>query len=127
MSTRLRLALFTAACAGCLLAGAPAPGQDARPALPFEFEGKYLAVMLRSNRDLTHTLERVQLRKLGDHLFLSGYGVDTGSAQKGYIGLNVWVALSDVSEIQVYPTQDALRRAFAQTQAETTPKQPPKK
>jgi hypothetical protein len=96
-----------------MLAGErPASGQDRRP-VPFEFEGKYLAVILKSNRDLTHTLQRVELRKLGEQLFMVGVGVDAGSAPRGYVGLQIGLALSDVSEIQVYPTPDALKKAFA--------------
>jgi hypothetical protein len=98
---------------GLLAAGPPAAGQDRRPGLPSEFTGKYLAVMLRSNRDVTHMLEQAEIRKLGDRLFLAGVGMDAGSAPKSYVGLNVWLALHDVSEIQVYATRDALRKAFA--------------
>jgi len=97
---------------GLLAAGPPAAGQDRRAGLPSEFTGKYLAVMLRSNRDVTHMLEQVEIRKLGDRLFLAGIGMNAGSAPKSYVGLNVWLALHDVSEIQVYATPDALRKAF---------------
>ena len=95
---------------GLLAGGPPAAGQDRR--VPSEFTGKYLAVTLRSDRDVTHMLEQVEIRKLGDRLFLAGIGMDAGSAPRTYVGLNVWLALHDVSEIQVYATRDALRKAF---------------
>jgi hypothetical protein len=96
---------------GLLAGGPPAAGQERR--VPSEFTGKYLAVTLRSNRDVTHMLEQVEIRKLGDRLFLAGIGMDAGAAPRTYVGLNVWLALHDVSEIQVYATPDVLRKAFA--------------
>jgi hypothetical protein len=113
MAVRYTSALSYALVLALLVGERPAAGQDRRQGMPIEFEGKYLAVMLKSNRDLTHTLQRVELRKLGDQLFMVGVGVDAGSAPKGYVGLQIWLALSDVSEIQVYPTPDALKKAFA--------------
>src|SRR5262245_21678296 len=96
---------------GLLAGGPPAAGQDRRG--PSEFTGKYLAVTLRSDRDVTHMLEQVEIRKLGDRSFLAGLGMCAGSAPTTSVGVNVWLALPHVSEIQVYATPDALRKAFA--------------
>jgi hypothetical protein len=106
----------------------PAGASAAEPkAGPPDFEGKFLALTLRSNTDTIHTLGQVQLRKLGDHTFLVGVGVDSGTTDKWYVGLIIWVALSDVSEIQVYPTQTALRKAFAPAGDEGGGRKTPKK
>jgi hypothetical protein len=103
-----------------------APAQDEAGPIPYDFEGKFLAVTLKSNKDLTHALKGLKLRKLGNQLFIVGTGVDTGSGQKEYIGLNVWIALGDVSEIQVYGTHAALKKAFAQSDDDPPLKKIPK-
>jgi hypothetical protein len=127
MSVKTWRALIAAACVvGMLAAVEPAPAQDEAGAMPFEFEGKFLAVTLKSNKDLTHALKALKLRKIGNQLFVVGTGLDTGSGQKDYVGLSVWLALNDVSEIQVYATHAALKKAFVPDGDEPPLKKPPK-
>jgi hypothetical protein len=75
-----------------------------------EFEGKYLTVTTRSDQEHATSLEKVQLKRLGNESFLVGVAADDGHPDNWQKGLTVWIAVGDVSQITVFPTLDALKK-----------------
>lgn len=110
ISRRRLLTPAALALGGSLVGGrAGAQGEDA-PA--DAFRGKFLSVLKKSDPSYSISLEAVQIRPVGSVGFLVGVGADDGVPDNWQIGLTVWIALDDVSEITVFETLDDLRAAM---------------
>src|SRR5262249_16324400 len=88
--------------------GGEARGAQSAIAFDDEMKGKAVTVITRSNPRVSAELEKIQMRKIEGKSFLVGVGADTpNNWQKG---IQVWVAVDDISMLNVYDSIEALRR-----------------
>lgn len=90
-----------------------AAAQEAGPPVDTNpFQGKVLAIYKKSDPEFIVTLEKARMVTLvGDVPFLVGTGTDNGT-ESWQTGLTIWVALSDVSEIDVFDSIEQLQDAM---------------
>jgi hypothetical protein len=89
--------LFVLAVAGCAVAvrvWAAGPQKGGQAGI--QIRSRYLAVHLRSSSEYGATLEKVQVRRIGDRVFLVGRGIDDGTPDNWYKGKTIWVAVDDI-------------------------------
>jgi hypothetical protein len=94
--------------AACLASGSVLQSQQ-KPGVS-EFEGKYLGVGFKGEKAYEY-LEKCQVRRLGEHSFLVGTFVDVGYTnwEKWRVGQTIWISISDISYIHVFPTLEAMK------------------
>lgn len=87
---------------------APAPVDNS------PFKGKVVVVNLKSK--YSENLEQAQVRKLGEHSFLVGKGIDDGQPARWTKGQMVWVPLDQVETIVEFESVERMRKAWEEYQ-----------
>lgn len=73
------------------------------------FEGKTLLVYKKSDPEFTLSLEKARVATIGENSFLVERGAEDGDEENWQAGRTIWVALSDVSEINVFDSIEELQ------------------
>lgn len=60
------------------------------------FHSKYLVIYSRTKPEHGATLEKVELRKLGDRSYLVGKGINDNDPQNWYRGMTLWYPMEDI-------------------------------
>ena len=88
-------------------AGEPAPA----PAQDVDFAGK--VVFVQTSKDAA-TLEKVQVKRLGDRFFVVGRVVDDEVLTQGaFVGSTLCLPLSEVTKLVVSDNLDALKKSVS--------------
>jgi len=117
--------------AACLVSNSELQCQEPKSGVP-ELEGKFLGVGFKTDGAFAY-LEKCQVRRLGQQSFLVGTQADVGftaNYEKWCVGQTIWISISDITFIQVFPTVEAMKArktaldkdAAAEKDAKTKPK-----
>jgi hypothetical protein len=108
----LPIVLLACVVVGCVVAVSVRAAGPVQSKLVSPFRGRYLAITTRGGANTGATLEKVELRRVGDRLFLVGKGIDDGDPNNWYKGTTSWVALDDVSQVTELNSLSRLRNAM---------------
>lgn len=108
-SRYLLIALIFLAVAGTLVTKTTSAQQGRDEA---KFDDKFLIVTPKNQSRNSWPIEKVQIQMIAGRPFLCGVGMDSGLAKKTYIGNPVWIALDDISTIEVHPSRQSVRDSY---------------
>jgi hypothetical protein len=97
------------------LATAQAPqGAAAKAAAPdkLPISGKVLVVAFKSDPETSATLEKFELKQIGNQTFLVGQGVDDDTPENWTKGRTVWVPVDDIAQLVEFPDLPSLKKAL---------------
>jgi hypothetical protein len=104
---------------GPLVARLESQDPQAKPPPAGDFDGQFVDVIMKTPtviNGLSYTthypLQKVQRKALGDQSFLVGEGINAGGLQKWYAGTTIWLAVSDISGIHVFPSLEKLKASL---------------
>ena len=76
------------------------------------FAGKVLVIAFKSDPETSATLEKFELKRVGNQMFVVGQGVDDDSPDNWTKGRTVWVPMDDIAQLVEFPDVQTLKKAL---------------
>jgi hypothetical protein len=76
------------------------------------FAGKVLVIAFKSDPETSATLEKFELKQVGNQMFVVGQGVEDDSPDNWTKGRTVWVPVDDIAQLVEFPDLQTLKKAL---------------